>query len=1108
MLNKQAIDVSFAEGLDTKTDPKRVQIGKFLELENTVFNKGGLLQKRNGYASLTALPDSTYSYLTTFNGNLTALGNNVAAFNSKNGTWIQKGAIQPVEVATLPLLRNNLNQTMCDSVIAANGLICTVYLETTGSVVTAKYVVADSVTGQNIVAPAPIPVGSGTVTGGLRVFYLGTNFVIVFTNVITAVSHLQYVTVNSNVPTNVGANTDIAAAYIPATTLAWDGYVVGTKLFLAYNTTSGGQSIKVTYLNTAGILANPTTFAGYTATMMSVTADVTNAASPTIYISFYNLGSTTGFTASVDSNLNILMAPVLIIPSGTALNITSAAQDGTCTVFYEVSNNYSYDAAIPTHFIRKVSITPAEATFQSVFLAAAGFITASNSWGDATSGVLVDNTTPSNITAGTTFASLGLGITLFTPTAGPSAGSPGDTLAVVTLSATTVVIRSVGLASKAFIIDGVIYFLSAYQSPFQPTYFLINGSTSVSSSPVMVGKLAYENGGGYLTTGLPSVSVDDLTAQLSYLFKDLIQSVNKDTNVVSGTQINGIYSQTGINLVRFTIGTHGLDTSEVGGDLHISGGFLWMYDGYLPVEHNFVLWPDTDTTTPTDFASWSATGGSIVAQPNGSTNASAYYYQVTYEWTDNQGNAFRSAPSIPIAVTTTGAGSAGSITLNIPTLRLTMKTANPVKIVIYRWSVGQQNYYQTTSITSPLLNSTTVDSVTFLDTNSDATILGNNLLYTTGGVVEDVNAPASNILTLFDSRLWLVDAEDPNLLWYSKQVIENTPVEMSDLFTIFVPPTVSTQSSTGPITALASLDDKLIIFKENAIYYINGTGPDNTGANNQYSPATFITGTVGCALQRSIVLMPMGLMFQSDKGIWILGRDLQTNYIGAPVEAFTLTGQVNSAVGIPATNQVRFTLDSGVTLMYDYFYGQWGTFTGVPALSSCIFEDMHAFINEVGSVYQERPNYYQDGSNPVLISFKTSFLRLGDLQNYQRAYFFYLLGTFLSPHKLYINLTYDYEDSPTQSIIVSPINYGTPYGSGVSQSPYGQGDPYGGPSNLENWRVFLQRQRCMAFAISLQEIFDPEFGTTSGAGFTLSGLNVVMGFKQKFRPQDAQTSVG
>lgn len=1111
MLIKQGIDVSFAQGLDTKTDPKRVQIGKFLELQNTVFDKGGLLQKRNGYAPLTPLPDSSSSYLTTFNGNLTAVGKNIAAYNKGGSSWVTRGAIQPLSVQTLPVIRNNLNQSACDIAVAPNGVACSVYLEVNAGTTTAKFVIFDSVTGQNIVAPAVIPVASGTVTGGMRVFVLGNNFVMVFTNVITATSHLQYVAVNITDPTIVSANTDIASSYISSATLAWDGFVTGSNLYLAYNTTSGGQSIKVTYLTQGLTLATAKTFATFKANMMSVTADETNS-SPVIYVSFYRTDTTTGYVLAVDQNLNTMMNPLAFVTGATVLNVTSVAQNGTCTIFYEVSNAYSFDSGIPTNYIARVEITPRFTTFHSIFSSGAATITASSATGLVNNMYIVDNTTSANIVDGTIFTVSGTTLTLSNNTAGNSASSPGDIM-IAAAGTFRISVRSVGLASKAFIINGVIYLLAAYQSTYQPTYFLINGSTSQQASPVMAAKLAYGNGGGYLTKGLPGVTVTGGNiAQVGYLFKDLIQAVNKNTAVTAGTQVNGIYSQTGINLGTFAVGTDGLDTAEIGSDLHLSGGFLWMYDGYLPVEHNFVLFPDVDQGTPADTAAWSTTGGLMASHPQGGStpdpNPGSYYYQFTYEWTDNQGNAFRSAPSIPTAVTTTGTGNTGSITLNIPTLRLTMKTANPVKIVIYRWSVGQQNYYQVTSITSPLLNDTTADQVTYLDTLADATILGNNLIYTTGGVVEDVNAPASNILALFDTRLWLVDAEDPNLLWFSKQVIEATPVEMSDLFTLFVPPTTATQGSTGPIKALSALDDKLITFKRNAILYVNGTGPDNTGANNQYSQPIFVTSTVGCANQKSIVLTPQGLMFQSDKGIWLLGRGLDTSYIGAPVQDLTLGANVLSAVNVPETNQVRFTLDTGITLMYDYYYGQWGTFVGVPAVSSCIYQEMHTFINSSGAAYQESAGQYLDGSNPVLMRFKTGPLRLGELQNYQRAYFFYLLGTFISPHKLWIGLSYDYENSPSQSMVISPNNYSTPFGSGASQSPFGQGTPFGGPSGLENWRVFLERQRCSAFNITLQEIFDSSLNTAAGAGLTISGLNIVCAFKKAFRPQSNAESIG
>lgn len=1019
MLTKQAIDVSFAKGLDTKTDPKRVAIGNFVRLENSVFDKGGELRKRNGYGSLSPLPDSTYTYLTTFNGDLTAIGSTIAAYNQANANFVPKGTIQPMSVSTLPIIRNNLNQISADSAIAPNGLVCTVYLETDGSTTTNKYVIADSVTGQNIVAPSVIPVASGAVSGGMRVFVLGAHFILVFTNTIAGTAHLQYVAISTANPTVVGANTDIAASYIAKTTLSWDGYVAGGFLYLAYNTTSGGQAIKVTSLSVTLTLASAKTFAGQIATMVSVFADTSSPSATTVWVSYYDSPTTAGYTLAVDTSLNQVLGPTQFESTRTLLNITSAAQNSVNTIFTEVSHTDS-NTGLVCNFVNGVTVT-----------------------------------------------------------------------IVGVVGSTYVVVRSVGLASKATIIASVIYFLSVYSSAYQPTYFLINGTLSTSAAPSVAGKLAYQNGGGYLATGLPSLQATGATASAPYLFKDLIQAVNKNTNVPSGTQVNGIYSQTGINLGSFTIGTAGLDTAEIGHDLHLSGGFLWMYDGYLPVEHNFLVYPDLPAATA------HTTGGSMSAQQ--------YFYQVTYEWTDNQGNAFRSAPSIPITVTTTAA--IASVTLSIPTLRLTYKTANPVKIVIYRWSAAQESYYQTTSISAPLLNDTTVDSVQFLDPNADATILGNNLIYTTGGVVEDVSAPASNLLTQFDTRLWLVDAEDPNLLWFSKQVIEATPVEMSDLLTMYVPQTVG--SATGQITSIYPMDDKLIISKGgNSLVYINGAGPDNTGAQNFYSNPIFITSTVGCANQQSMVLTPNGLMFQSNKGIWLLGRGLEADYIGAAVEDFTTGATVNSAVLVSGTNQVRFTLSSGITLMYDYYYGQWGVFVGVGALSSTIYQGLHTYINASSEARQETPGLYIDGGNPVLMAFKTGPLRLDQLQSYQRAYFFYLLGTYISPHKLVLSMSYDYESSPSQSVIISPTNYSAPFGSGALQSPFGQGAPFGGGTDLYDWRIFLERQRCMAFAITLQEVYDATLGAPAGAGFTLSGLSVICGFKSKFRPQSAAHSNG
>ncbi len=875
---------------------------------------------------------------------------------------------------------------------------------------TYKYAIADSVTGQNIVAPTLIPAsGGGTVTGSPRVFVLGVYFIIMFTNVITAASHLDYIAISYNNPTATPIAGEIASSYEASTTVSWDGVVYSNFLYIAYPTASGGQSIKIAKLSSVLILSAAHTFTGEIDTIMSLTVDATNPSVPIIWAAYYELNATTARVFAVDSDLNPILAPTtvtlppLVAPAVTFLNITCTAQNGILTIAIEADNYYGYDTAIPTHFIGYNTVTQA--------------------------GVV---------------------------------GTPG------------ILLRSVGLASKAFLFNGMPYVLVSYQSAFQPTYFLINGLGQVIS------RIAYSNGGGYDTLGLPGVTLIDGVAQIAYLIKDFISATAKALDAPNTTTTtNPVYSQTGINLVSFNLAVDMVNSTEIGTNLNLTGGIVSGYDGYTITEQNFFVWPDNveSNTSGTDF------------------------YVATYEWADNAGNIFRSAPSIPIP-----AGIPGSNNVFVPTLRLTYKLANPVKIVVYRWSVLQQIFYAIRSPSQPpVFNDITVDYVTIVDTATDAQILGNPILYTTGGVLEDIAPPSTSIMTLFNNRLWLVDAEDTNLLWYSKQVIESTPVEMSDLLTIFVAPTTGSQGSTGPITALAPMDDKLIIFKKDALGYISGIGPDNTGANSTYSDFTLINSVVGCTNPKSIVFTPTGLMFQSDKGIWLLGRDLSTNYIGAPVETLTTGATVQSALNIPTTNQVRFTLDTGITLMYDYFFGQWGSFVNVPAISSTIYNGFHTYINSLGRVLQETPGQYLDGSSPVLMSFLTGWANLAGLQGFQRFYQLYLLGNYISPFKINIQLAYDYNSALSQSTTVTPIAPGSAWGG---DQLWGSGTPWGGPSNVFEARLFPTIQKCESFQIAVNEIYDPSFGVMAGAGLTLSGLNMVVGMKKAYRTQAAARSFG
>lgn len=994
-LQKQPVQMNFGGGLDTKTDPAQIELGKFTRLQNVVFNQGRL-QKRNGFAKISQLPDADSTTLTTLNGNLLATGTQLRAYSEETDQWLAQGLVQPVSLSTSALVRTAVSQTAVDSAVNM-GLVCTAYTESG----VAYYQITDTSTGQIIFDRTAL----GSTSQNPRVFALSNYFIVTFMQTVTVTPTLRYIAIPLVTPTAPRAVADISSN-VASINAGYDAVVAADQLYLAF----GGSSttFKMVYLTNKLQVSTEASYTSSTADLVAVTAD-TEGSTPVIYAAFYDSTADDAWVVARDSSLAAaVVAKTQVITNEVVTQLTATAKNGTATISYQVENTVVALANSRQDYVKQVTITDAAVV-----------------------------------------------------------GTP------------TVLLRGVGLASKAFLNNGVGYVLLIQGSALQPTYFLSDYSGNV------VAKLAYSNGGGYLGTQvLASVTSDGGLLSVAYLTKTLLSSVNKETGAAN---VAGIYSQTGANLATFSINATGQASVEIANSLHMTGGITWQYDGKKPVENGFHLYPENIGVAT------SGTGGFLTAQ--------TYNYVFCYEWTDGTGKLHRSAPSVPVVQVTTGTTSSNTIT--VPTLRLTYKTgANAVRIVGYRWSTANQVFYQFTSIAAPTINDTTVDSVTIVDTLADSAIIGNNLLYTTGGVLENIAPPPAAAITTFKNRVWVLDAENRNLLWYSKPIIQGTPVEFSDLQTLYVAPGTGTQGTNGDTTAISSIDDKLIVFKQGSVYYVTGTGPDITGANNDFSDATFISSAVGCTNAASIVGMPQGLMFQSDKGIWLLGRDLSTQYVGAAVESFN-TAQVNGSVSIPGFNQVRFSLDTGDVLMYDYFYGQWCSFTGVPAISSCLYQNKHTILNSRGGIQQEGANYL-DESRPVLISFTTAWVKLTGLQGYQRAYFMYMLGSYSAPHRLSVGVAYDYDEAVVQDVSLRPLNANDSWGS---DQLWGSSSPWGGGGNTEQYRVFFERQKCQSLQITVNEVYNSLDGA-AGAGIALSSLNFVIGAKKGYPTLPASQSGG
>jgi hypothetical protein len=1162
-LQKQQVTVNFSQGVNTKSDPWQVPIGQFLNLENSVFDKVGQLKKRNGFTEIGSVSDPNASTVSTFKGELTVLGQNVYAYNNSTNSFLNKGRFQPVDIDVLQLVKNGDNQLQSDIAISSNGLICVVYRELERNQTTYKYAILDLTTGQNLLSETINP-GSGTATESPRVFLVNNYFVIVFSGVTGGTYSLRYLYIDTATLT-VSSTSILVSDYNNSSTNnpSWDGVVCNNSLIIGYNSSSSGG------LNVAAILPNITVFPGIPidasnqANVVSACTDNTNA-----YISYYDETSGKGYVVGVTQVTNNIvttfspsqwiLTKVVGNSTSSSANITNIAN--TSSVYGKTQlqatsspllfNLQTYISSIPT----SSTITMDELAFTNSVGATFTFGAVKNIASIVVNGQItilseIENYYPY-------FGSANVATNLIYKRTclidGTMSAAPTEPLK-----------RGVGLASKAFSYNDTIYFLTAYSKgntsitnnypTNQAGYYLLDDSGNI------IAKLAYTNGGGYLEYGLPSVPTNGSICYLSYLYANLVKTTNVSTDLATTEQVNAVYAQTGINLAKLNLSGQSRSVSEIGSNLNISNGYLTAYDGSQSTEQGFFVYPDlvsanaydttgnlaadtyfyrviyewTDAqnnifrsaaniperveikTAPANFTATVATGSNILTSVSSVTGLQAGQ-PISSAGNIPPGTIIISVGTNTITMSDNGLANAAAQTfvptqlkstrIYIPTLRLSYKTN--VNINVYRWSKTVPIYYQisngTTIPTLPFYNDPNVDYITVTDTNT-VTNVGNAILYTDGGIIENISPPPCSSTTIFDNRLWIVDAENKNLLWFSKTVLPTTPVEMSDLFTIYVSPTKSAQGGTGTITSLCSLDDKLIIFKQDSIYYLNGIGPDASGLNSQYSEPIFITSTVGCVNQNSIVFIPQGLVFESNKGLWILGRDLSTNYIGAPVEEITRNNPVKAAVNIPGTTQIRFSMSDGTVLMYDYFFQQWGTFKGIPNISSTLYQDKHTFLNKFGQILQEDGTSYRDGSNPVLMKFTTNWFALAGILGFQRAYFLFFIGKYYSPHKLNVGFAYDFNSVITQQVIITPNNYNAVFGG---DPIYGSTTPYGGNENVEKWRIMLQKQKCDAVQITVAESYDPSFGVDAGAGLTLSAMNFLIGVKRVFNTLPASITAG
>ena len=984
-LQKQKVDLVFSEGLKNKIDSKLTLGASLRTLENAVFTKQGVLNKRFGNTALspmnldgTTITDMKACLKYNETELLLAANETLYSYSDNLDGWVDKGSLVSSSVKSKDIVFNSAEQTSFTQCYK-DGISMFAWEDSRGGI---RYSVRDDSTGALFVNDAVLDASGDTP----QCIALGTSLMCFYGNS----TNLKYAYVSignpTGTPTSGNTRTDLHADHL------FDVVNIGNKAYIFYKHTTATTGA-LCEVSTTGGISNSTTF---TATIADTCSLSTYNSSNVDYLNLVYKEDTDTVRCAIytSSFIEIVAVKDLDATTGTDIEkITSIRTNSTTdqvTIYYQVPATSDSDDYI------------------------------------------VSNTLDLDGTVGTR----------------------------------AVFKRSVGLATKAFSYGGSNYVGTLHQSDLQSTIFVLN------SDGYVVVKFAPGNSGTHAGVGaFLSPVISKSTGAVSFVMnaKGTIRSENATLFSLLGGREATIDFE----------GSNTYSSANLNRNLGISGGILNSYDGQSVVEQGFHLFPEGDSVTAT-----SASGGYM--------SDGTRQYCSLYKWVDAAGNIHRSAPSIAYSNTLSGGGSTQKNTVTIPTLRLTRKTTPRVDVTIevYRTEAAGTIFYNVGSVASPTDNDPTADSVTFDDTLADSSIISNEILYTTGGVLDNIAAPSCDILITHQNRLFIAGLQNKNEIRYTKIVRNGEAPAFNEALSISVDP------KGGAITGLASMDSNLIIFKRDNIYRVSGDGPSDTGTGATFTEPELVSTDVGCISTNSIVSGPEGLYFKSAKGIYLLSRSLQVSYVGSGVEDFN-NNTIVSAELLDDVNEVRFYTSSEYTLVYNYYFGQWSVFTGQSSADSVVWNNQLVWVSSSSGVFKEDSSTYLDGGAGVSMKIATGWVRVGHLQGFQRAYRVALLGEYLSRHTLRISTYNDYSTTQvqqtefaTQDIISTDSGY---YGDGV----YGAESSYGSNDNgVYQFSVHLKKQKCQAVRFVIEDVFDNSLDNGTGAAFSLSGLTIEVGVKR------------
>lgn len=648
-------------------------------------------------------------------------------------------------------------------------------------------------------------------------------------------------------------------------------------------------------------------------------------------------------------------------------------------------------------------------------------------------------------------------------------------------------VNSMGLmpVSKIFKIGTKFYFVGVCISDEQWTYALYRFYQQPDTQGLNYDVIAPQAFFGQTTSGYEEIpqfglriynlSDDNAASADSEKFLYALQEIN-----VQNGEINfgnrGIQPDNSPLRYKITLGDPEYSFLEANQNAVMGDGIVSLYDGQDISEIGFVGKPHIHL-----FGTVSSGGG---------LPAGNYRVYAIYRWTDANGIEYHSEPSNLIGAPSLLPVSANQkIVLTIHHAIMTFKQNVYCDVFVSKDtdSFTRQATFQIDNYFDvETENSTNVTISTYGQTTKNIPFYANE-----GTEIKNTSILGVKHLGLYADSVFAVSSENKKSVFYSKPLEQGSELafNMPSFFkNVFDKRGVNEDEIVG----VCAMDGRLFVFKQRSIVYIVGDVGDVNSGNASLSTPQLVTTDVGCINAKSIILAPDGIMFMSDKGIYLLNRTLIVEYIGAQVERFNQRS-ITSANLLENVNEIRFTTLEGECLVYNYYQKEWSWFENMPAIDACVWRGKFTWLKTDGKVLVETTSHKKMIDQAIVQKISSPWIVMDNSQGWQKVYDVLILGKYKSEHQIKINVFYDYEKYSSEEYILDPLDE-SKYNIAVRPTNADL-QSHVEADGVYQMTIDMVRKSCQAFRIEITD--EPlNIDQNTGESFSLSNIEVTVGVKK------------